>query len=446
MHPAAPSVMRIYTPNIEHNPFTWMGIWTPHGWRVHRKRWGEAERIRVRLSGDGHTTFFPEALKDPKLGRVAWRDDLHLRDDPFTDGGIYPSDPRVEYPIGRPRWAVSHTLLEYPVADHTLYTHEYTWDPVHGHLRTHFRREVRLEPAKTDAIDGKTVRVRGTPISQTIEGNVHYPMPNSAVRGVWARADGGGPNLYTRRVTQLVAMHNGVYAVAPHTPVVQCFGCWATSEADPLAEVFDAETGLCRDRERLVAEMLVPLDEPKIAMLMPPVKHVASALYEGEIGALAGAEGVVTEETLAELRARHGAKFIEGHVGFAAAGEAGTDGARYAGYDAGFDLNGNGVIDEEDASRLAKHLGRRVRFNLYLDAYFGGDWFTTSFCLDPEHRPGQPLIVDYEHGAGYDADAGVIRLFSTPGPNQPVWVTYVHDAPAEAGENNIQIQMYRERP
>src|SRR5581483_8676977 len=100
---------RIYEPNIIHNPFTWMGVWTPHGWRIHRKRWGVARRLSITLSGDGHTTFFPEALLDPETGRVEWQDDLHLKDDPMTDGGIYPSEPRVEHPIGQPRWAVSHT-------------------------------------------------------------------------------------------------------------------------------------------------------------------------------------------------------------------------------------------------------------------------------------------------------------------------------------------------
>ena len=82
---------RIYEPNIIHNPFTWMGIWTPDGWRVHKKRWGKAERFTVRLNGDGKTTFFPGALRDPETNRVEWQDDLHLKDDPFTDAGIYPT-------------------------------------------------------------------------------------------------------------------------------------------------------------------------------------------------------------------------------------------------------------------------------------------------------------------------------------------------------------------
>ena len=59
MHKAQPRPMplRIYEPNIIHNPRTWFGIWTPHGWRVHEKRFGKAERFTVALSGDGKTTY-----------------------------------------------------------------------------------------------------------------------------------------------------------------------------------------------------------------------------------------------------------------------------------------------------------------------------------------------------------------------------------------------------
>ena len=117
---------------------TWFGIWTPEGWRVHKKRWGNAKCLTHHLSGDGKTTIFPARLLDPETGQVEWQDDLHLEQDSFTDAGIYPADPRVEYPIGTPRWAVSHTLLCYPVADHNLHTHEYTWDLEAGNLRDAF--------------------------------------------------------------------------------------------------------------------------------------------------------------------------------------------------------------------------------------------------------------------------------------------------------------------
>lgn len=435
---------RIYEPNIIHNPFTWMGIWTPHGWRVHKKRWGRAQRFTIALSGDGKTTFFPEALKDPQTGRVAWQDDLHLKDDPFTDGGIYPCDPRVEYPPGQPRWAVSHTLLCYPVADHTLYTHEYTWDMRHGHLQTHFRQHVPLEEARTDSRDGMTVRVSRKPISQTIEGNVHYPLPNSAVRGVWDNPQKKGKNYYTQRVVQLIRMHNAVYAVAPLMPVVQCYGMWEVRPEDPVHELFDEQTGLCRDTQRVIEELRIPLDEPKIGCLMPPYRQVPSKVYEGPISMLAATEGVVDEQVLAALRARLGARFEPGRVGYAARGQVSQDSRHYAGYCASFDLNENGVIDEEDEQRLAAHLGRTVRFNTYFHAYFGGDWLTTQICLEPEHRPGIPVIADYVYGGGYDAAAGIVRLLETPGPDQPVWVEYYHDAPAQPGHHNILVHLYRE--
>lgn len=435
---------RIYEPNIIHNPRDWMGIWTPQGWRVHRKRFGKAVRKTVTLSGDGETTFFPGALLDPDTGRVEWQDDLHLHDDPFTDTGLYPCDPRVEYPAGRPRWAISHTLLCMPVADHTLYTHEYTWDMTHGHLQTHFRKHVQLEEARTDGRDGMTVRIKNTPISRGIEGNVHYPMPNSAVRGVWADPDKAGENFYTRRVVQLLAMHNGVYAIAPHTPVVQCVGMWAVQPGDPLSELFDTDTGLARDRQRLIDELRIPLDEPKLGYLFPPYREVASKVYEGKVGMMAAAEGVVDETVLANLRQRMDTRDIPSQVGYAAANQADHDSGHYKGYCASFDFNGDGVIDERDEAALARHLGRSVRYNTYFHAYFGGDWLTTQVCLTPDHEPGVPAIADYTHGGGYDADAGVIRLLRTPGPDRTVWVEYHHDAPAEAGENNIRVHLYHE--
>lgn len=438
-----PMPKRIYEPNIIHNPFSWMGIWTPQGWRAHQKRWGRARRITKLLSGDGRTTFFPEALRDPKTGRVEWQDDLHLKDDPFTDGGIYPADPRVEYPAGRPRWAVSHTLMVCPVADHNLYTHEYTWDMTHGHVQTHFRRHVALEETRTDDKEGLTATVAHQPISTTIEGNVRYPLPNSAVRGVWSNPEKRGENLYTRRITQLFAMHNAVYGIAPHTPVVNCYGMWATEPEDPLRELFDAESGECTDDGRLMEQMHIPLDAPKVGMLRFPFRTGRSRVYEGPVTLMAANQGTVGEDHLQELRQRIGRRFVPGQVGYAYENQSGR-GDIYNGYHMMFDLNDDGVIDELDEQLFAKHMGRPVRFNLYRDAYFGGDWLTTSVCLTHEHSPGTPIIAHYEYGGGYDSEAGVVRLLRTPGSNQPVWVEYHCDVPAEAGENNIVVHLYHE--
>ena len=441
-----PAPSRRYEPNIISNPSQWMGIHTPEGWRVHRKRFGRSERFSIALSGDGRTDFFPGALLDPDTQRVEWQDDLHLRDDPYTDGGIYPADPRVEYPAGRPRWAISHTLLCYPVADHTLYTHEYTWDMASGDLRTHFRRHVALEQAMTDDADGRTIRVAHRPISLSVEGNVHYPLQNSAVRGVWTAPSKSGTNYYARRIVQRIAMHNAVYGNAPRTPVVQCHGMWATLPGDPLDACFDSETGECTDRQRVIEQMRIPLDEPKIGLLMPQFRQVESCVYEGLVSLVAEPYGSVTSAHLDQLRQRRGSRFALGRVGYAAANrfDGDSDTLGVEGYVPQFDFNDDGTIDEADEERLGRHVGRTVRYNLYLAAYFGGDWLTTSALLEPEHRAGIPAIADYSYGGGYDSQAGVIRLLETPGPNQPVWVEYHHDAPAEAGENNIRLHLYRE--
>ena len=73
------SPTRIYEPNIIHNPLTWFGIFTPQGWRIHRKRFGRAQPLSITLSGDGKTTLFPGALRDPSSAQVQRQDDLHLQ-------------------------------------------------------------------------------------------------------------------------------------------------------------------------------------------------------------------------------------------------------------------------------------------------------------------------------------------------------------------------------
>ena len=437
---------RIYEPNIIHNPLTWMGIWTPAGWRVHQKRFGKAKRLSVALSGDGKTTFFPHALLDPDTGKVEWQDDLHLTDDSLTDGGIYPADPRVEYPANQPRWAISHTLLCYPVADHNLYTHEYTWDLTHGHLQTHFRKQVLLEEARTDATTGRTVRVRNTPISRTIEGNVEYPLPNSSVRGVWTNPQKSGDNLYTRRIVQRIAMHNGVYLIAPHSPVVQCHGLWQVLPEDPMEELFDKDSGCCKDTARLIEQCRISLDVPKLGMFQPKYKPVKSDVYGAEISLPTEQHAPVAVERLKALQKLIGSKFELGKVGYGASNsfDGDAEDLASAGYQCAYDFNNNGVIDDDDAAMLESHLGRIVRANLYFGAYFGGDWLSTAWCLQPEHQPGVEVIADYEYGGGYDSQTGVIHLLGTPGPNRPVWVEYHHDAPADAGENNIVVHLYRE--
>jgi hypothetical protein len=180
-------------------------------------------------------------------------------------------------------------------------------------------------------------------------------------------------------------------------------------------------------------------------MVRFPYRETYSNLYQTSIPTPAELHGKVSREHLAQLVGRLGVKCERGKAGYASESIfLGREGAK--GFVPAFDLNGNGEIDFADAAIVEENLGREVRYNLYLDGYFGGDWLSTSCCLDVEHRPGVPLIADYEFGGGYDSAAGIIRLLESPGPDQPVWVEYFYDAPAEMGEGNIRVHLYRERP
>jgi hypothetical protein len=437
---------RWYEPNIVSNPLTHFGIWTPHGWRVHEKRFlGTAERFSLRLIADGVTTHFRGALRNPRTGRVAWRDDLHVRhDDPFTDAGIYPCDPRIESPAGTPRWAVSHTLMCYPVADHSLYTHEYTWDMTSGDLRMHFRQRV-VEQCRTDSIDGMTVRVSHTPISSMIEGNRAEPINNSAVRGVWSNPKQRGDNFYAQRRVCHMQLHNAVYGVPTRTPVLQVHGVYAVTsdDRDVVNAAFDRE-GICIDEQAVIDRMQIPLDEPKLALIRPRYRKVFSACYQTEVSLPDSTHAEVTAERVRAAKTIEGARFAEGRVGFGAdASATGRDAIGYAGYDPAFDFDNDGVVSPADIARLEARIGRRVRHNHYLGAYFGGDWISTGCLLSTEHAPGIEVIADYDHGSGYDAEQGVVRLQRSPGKDVPVWVEYHYDAPAPAG-TEIVVHAYRE--
>jgi len=436
---------RTYEPNILSNPLTWFGVWTPGGWRVHRKRWGRGDRREIRLRGDGRTTFFPAALHIGAPAGATWDDDLHLDDDPFTDGGIYPADPRVEYPPGRPRWAVSHTLLCHPIADHNLYTHQYTWDLETGDLRTHFRRHAECESARTAGLDGRTVRIAGVPISRAIESNRTWDLQCSAVRGVWNNPEKTGRNYYTRRLLRRMSTANGVYIRVPGgLPVVQCRGIWREPPRDDVAGKFDPATGLAIDPAAAAAAMEIPWDCPKISLIRPRYKRVHSAAYGAEVSLSAEEFGVVGESRVREIEERVGSRFEEGRVGFARDERAGRDDKGYRGYDPAHDLDDDGAITLFDVELARSHLGRRVRLNHYLGAYFGGDWLSTGVLLAPDHFGGQAVVADYEVGGGYNAEIGEIRLLNSPGRDAPVWVEYFHDSPAAAG-GEILVHAYAER-
>ena len=124
------------------------------------------------LSGDGQTTTFP--LQYPIMDRV------HDRKDPFCDRGIFRCDPKLECPVGRRRWAVSHTFLAYPITDGALYDKEYTWDVRANTITTHFHEHVLLEPARTDE-SGLRVEVARRPISTGVYVRA-TTLPNAARR------------------------------------------------------------------------------------------------------------------------------------------------------------------------------------------------------------------------------------------------------------------------
>ncbi len=104
-----------------------------------------------------------------------------------------------------------------------------------------------------------------------------------------------------------------------------------------------------------------------------------------------------------------------------------------------FDFNHNGVVDEEDEETLRRHVGKRYRVNYYTGAYFGHDWLSVGTSLNPEMRGSEPVLCLWEQGAGYEDEQGVVRLFSTPGRNQRVYVEYHYDRPPDCGSDNIRI-------
>jgi len=188
----------------------------------------------------------------------------------------------------------------------------------------------------------------------------------------------------------------------------------------------------------------MPLDEPKIGMLDAEFKKVPSKLYETEILNIKNHFGVVGPDHMEQLQQRKGARFLIGRVGYAAQSQFRGECQFGRTYDTTWDYNENGVIDEEDEQILARHIGRKVRYNLYRHAYYGGDWLTTYVNLGTEHQPGTRVIADYVYGGGYDSLSGIVYLLDTPGPDKPVWIEYHYDAPPEAGTDNIVLHLYRE--
>ena len=419
-----------YSPNIGLNPCEYFGTWTPEGWRTHKIEFQKTHRKTVTFDGDGRSICFrglPEGFVEA----------VHDRQDPYSDGGIYPVEPLVECPPGHARWAVSHTFLAYPVADQTLYQQQYTWDAECGSVETRFRQHVVLEEARTDAETGRRVRVRNAPLSTVIAGNKNYPLCNSAVRGVWGNPDKVGRNYYARREVRLCTSHNAVYIKVDQSPVLQCLGIWKAGASDMAAFNDDGEL---RDPRRLSD---VPLDCPKLGAVGYALKKVSSAFYGKMVDVVEEGAVLISEDMLASLLACRDVPFMEARVGFAAwrcwdheRHVSGVPGH----YACHWDFNGNGVVDEEDEMVLRQNLGRKVRANYYSAAYFGNDWLSAGILLNPE-MVGEPVICCWDRGAGYDASSSEIDLFESPGADRPVYVEYHYDMPAETGKANVLVHL-----
>lgn len=420
-----------YEDTIISHPQTFFGVWTPEGWKTHRKIFAKTNPQWRTYSGDGATTRFAALPKD-----IANR--VHDESDLATDGAIYPAEVRVEHPVGRPRWAISHTYLAYPHADQTLYSQEYTVDYAAGSLSTHFRRHVVLEEAVTDQQSGLTVQTRHSPISTVVVGNKSYPLCNSAVRGVWTSAGKEGPNLYTREHVRLCRSLNSIYIPVKESPVVQCHGIWKAEPRDLPA--FDEE-GLCLRSDLLKANG-IPLDCPRLGSVGYTLGQARSDFYAGEVELIDAKDIQICADWLPLLRCCRGRRFMEHEVGYAAWGRWHhmEDIFGYPGsYAMLWDFNENGEVDAEDEALLTAHLGRAVRPNYYTAAYFGNDWLSTGVLLEPEMHVQVPVVCAWRQGAGYDAQNGVVRLFDSPGPGQRVFLEYHYDAPAEEESDNILV-------
>ncbi len=426
-----------YEGNIISNPRTHFGVWTPEGWRVHKIRHAETTPERIVLSGDGLTCEFSGLP-------VGFAVDVHDAKDGTTDGGIYPAVPRVEYPPGHPRWAVSHTFLAYPVADQTLYDQEYTWDCVDGRIRSHFRRHVVLEEAKTDNNSGLTFAVNHPDIATVIAGNKRYPLCNSAVRGVWDNPEKQGRNFYCRRMVRRCPTHNGVYILVNQSPVIQCHGIWKWEPGDE--DSFD-QNGEAVNVNRLI-QTGIPLDCPKLGLTGYVMKREFSPFYGAFVELVDGTRVKVGDDMLGALRACRDVPFRQHEVGFAGWGQ--WDHAAHINgvqghYGVAWDLNDNGIVDASDEETLRANLGREVRVNYYSAGYFGNDWLSAGVLLNPEMQ-SEPVICSWSQGAGYDSESGIVHLFETPGPGRKVYVEYHYDEPAIEGPENIVVTVRRSAP
>ena len=385
------------------------------------------------FSGDGHTTAFKPKTKIT--------DHVHDFLDTFCDFGIFLSNPKIEYPPGKRRFADSHTYLNFQIADGSLYDKEYTWNLNENIIYTHFH-EHAFEEAFVNP-DGMSITVSKKPISTGVEvrGNTFTKQCTSAVRGVWDNPFKNGMNYYTQRANILTG-YKRIYYFAPlHNPIVNQLGIWPVDEQEHPERFFN-NTGNCLDVDAVVEKLLIPLHEPKI-LAWSLEQYVPEGLHDKFASR-------ILPKLQAELTPVPSANTLDDVLGVrfehSRCGSAGTFQNNINGYINGWDLNSDGKIDEKDKAILAKHAGEVYRLNIGDYGYFGTNWLS----IGNQPRSKNWNIYDdrilyvcaYDYGAGYNSDAGTVQLFQKLPAGTKLYVEYFYDAPPAPGKDNIKVYLH----
>ena len=387
------------------------------------------------LSGDGRTTTFH--LKNKIT------DHIHNFADPFSDFGIYLSNPKIEYPPGHRRWAISHTFLWFQVPDGNLYGKEYTWNIADNTVTTHFHEHVPLEEVDLHS-DRRSVSVPRTPISTGVElrGNTFSTRCSSAVRGVWDNPEKKGQNYYVRRANMLTP-YRGIYYFRPyHTPVVQQYGIWMVEEEERPEKFFDSE-GKCVDIKGVKEHLRIPLHEAKVLSYADKVPYETVCPDDPILQRIHPRIRIDLSQVPSpdSLSPHLGATFQH-----SCCGQAGWQTGLDSGYQNGLDINSDGVIDTHDQNILAQHAGEVYRMNVGNWGYFGGNWISTgNEARSKNFRHEKAIFIcSYDYGAGYDPTSGKINLFEPPPVSvNKMYIEYFYDAPPVKGNDNLKVYLHR---
>ena len=375
------------------------------------------------LRGDGAATTFK--LKNKII------DYIHDFCDPFSDFGIFMSTPKIEYPIGRHRWANSHTFLEYPVVDGVLYGREYTWDTNENTITTFFHKRIAVEEVTVNP-DGRTVTVSRKPISTGVElrGNVFSKACSSAVRGVWDNPQKQGKNYYAKRANILTTYKGLIYFRPLHKPIVNQLGIWLVDECEEPQRFFD-NTGNCTDTEGVINELLIPLHQPKV--LAGSFDQYNPAGHNDRFTVRLPQhmrQDLCPVPPVSILDSAFGAEFKYGQCGYA-----GLRRNNLNGYENRFDINSDGIIDQKERDILNRHAGEVYRMNIGDYGYFGKNWLSTGYSPRSKNTSkGLNLFVcSYDWGASYDNGSGTVKLLEDVEPGKKLYIEYFCDVPPEAG-------------